>query len=245
MVLGLFCVCCLFAVGAKPCFLSFPTNSFTCIWDPNLADEAERRGEDISGFLRGDLELKARENRMMLLHQNGYSVASALKALQSLQYEPSSMLTQEEAKTFDAIILNKKTRKQFAVVSETLQRSRADCQIHYYKWKKTNRSYEQLKRDLKEFGRYSEYCVVCEDGGDLIVCDGCSGPYHLECVSPPLKEEDVPDGDWFCPKCERVRKMKPNIADFSPLSPSSRRRSLHLAPPHPSPRPRNSVTNGI
>mmetsp|Transcript_17558 Transcript_17558/g.42711 ORF Transcript_17558/g.42711 Transcript_17558/m.42711 type:complete len:642 (-) Transcript_17558:213-2138(-) len=199
--------------------------NLTCIWDPKKADEAEKRGEDIDNFLGGDMELKVRENRMTLLHKHGYNVAAALEALQSSPSEPTSMLTEEEAMAFDAIILNKKTRKRFAVVSETLKRSRVDCQIHYYKWKATNRKYKTLKSELKEFGRYSDYCVVCEDGGDLLVCDGCSGPYHLECIYPPLDE--IPEDDWFCRKCTDQRARRGG--NFPPLSPVSRRRShLHM-----------------
>ena len=29
----------------------------------------------------------------------------------------------------------------------------------------------------------------------------CDFPYHLECLDPPLSE--VPEGEWFCPKCEQ------------------------------------------
>mmetsp|Transcript_20082 Transcript_20082/g.41622 ORF Transcript_20082/g.41622 Transcript_20082/m.41622 type:complete len:218 (-) Transcript_20082:2184-2837(-) len=40
-------------------------------------------------------------------------------------------------------------------------------------------------------------CAICNDGGDLILCDGCDKSYHLQCVN--LRE--VPEGDWFCPQC--------------------------------------------
>jgi len=40
-------------------------------------------------------------------------------------------------------------------------------------------------------------CFICEDGGDLLICDGCEKSYHLQCVG--LSE--VPQGDWFCPEC--------------------------------------------
>ncbi len=29
----------------------------------------------------------------------------------------------------------------------------------------------------------------------------CDGPYHLGCLQPPLSA--VPDGEWFCPQCEK------------------------------------------
>jgi hypothetical protein len=163
---------------------------------------------------------------MALLHEHGYDVAAATAALKLSQSEPTSMLTCDEAMTFDAVVLNKKTRKHFAVLSETLQRSRVDCQIHYYKWKATNRNdkYKTLKSELKEYGRFSDYCVVCEDGGDMIVCDGCSGLYHLYCIDPPL--DKIPEDDWFCQKCSDRMEGRGN---FNPLSPvSSRRWPIHL-----------------
>lgn len=172
------------------------------------------------------MELVARENRMQLLHQNGYSINAAIKALNAQIAEPTSMLTKEESATFNSIVMNKMTRKKFSVLSEALQRSRNDCQIHYYKWKAVNRSYRKLKSDLQTYGRFSEYCAVCEDGGDLIVCDGCSAPYHLKCLNPPLKE--VPTGDWFCPKCQLTGRKKRAHNVFSPMSPSGGKKTLDL-----------------
>ena len=42
-------------------------------------------------------------------------------------------------------------------------------------------------------------CEICGDGGDLLICDGCEKSYHPQCVD--LKE--IPEGDWFCPKCKK------------------------------------------
>ena len=36
--------------------------------------------------------------------------------------------------------------------------------------------------------RHEEWCAVCDDGGDMILCDTCPKIYHLECHVPPLKE---------------------------------------------------------
>ncbi|KAJ9128152.1 hypothetical protein QFC24_000444 [Naganishia onofrii] len=48
----------------------------------------------------------------------------------------------------------------------------------------------------------SHYCVACskELKDNLpLECEKCDQPYHLGCLDPPLSE--VPDGEWFCPKC--------------------------------------------
>uniref|UniRef100_A0AAQ6AGD6 [histone H3]-trimethyl-L-lysine(4) demethylase n=1 Tax=Amphiprion ocellaris TaxID=80972 RepID=A0AAQ6AGD6_AMPOC len=45
-------------------------------------------------------------------------------------------------------------------------------------------------------------CLVCGRGDEedrLLLCDGCDDSYHTFCLIPPL--QDVPKGDWRCPKC--------------------------------------------
>lgn len=44
--------------------------------------------------------------------------------------------------------------------------------------------------------------VLCVCSGDrMLLCDACgpNGAHHLDCLEPRLSE--VPEGDWFCPKC--------------------------------------------
>ena len=59
--------------------------------------------------------------------------------------------------------------------------------------------------------QHQDYCEVCEQGGEIILCDTCPRAYHLVCVEPePL--EEAPEGEWFCVHCERggvaTRKRK-------------------------------------
>ncbi|XP_034028924.1 lysine-specific demethylase 5B-B isoform X2 [Thalassophryne amazonica] len=56
-------------------------------------------------------------------------------------------------------------------------------------------------------------CLVCSSGGDedrLLLCDGCDDSYHTFCLIPPL--QDVPKGDWRCPKCLAQECNKPHEA---------------------------------
>lgn len=46
------------------------------------------------------------------------------------------------------------------------------------------------------------YCLVCFDGGDLLVCSGCTRVCHRKCLPSPPSEADLEDCDWFCPVCE-------------------------------------------
>merc|ERR1712166_305857 len=45
-----------------------------------------------------------------------------------------------------------------------------------------------------------ESCDVCSEAGSLLICDGCMHGFHLTCLG--LTESNLPDGDWFCVKCE-------------------------------------------
>uniref|UniRef100_A0A674NMQ4 [histone H3]-trimethyl-L-lysine(4) demethylase n=1 Tax=Takifugu rubripes TaxID=31033 RepID=A0A674NMQ4_TAKRU len=56
-------------------------------------------------------------------------------------------------------------------------------------------------------------CLVCGSGGEedrLLLCDGCDDSYHTFCLIPPLN--DVPKGDWRCPKCLAQECCKPQEA---------------------------------
>lgn len=39
-----------------------------------------------------------------------------------------------------------------------------------------------------EDAQLGDTCYVCEDGGDLIICDKCENDCHLHCAEPPLTE---------------------------------------------------------
>ena len=53
-----------------------------------------------------------------------------------------------------------------------------------------------------------ECCRVCGRSNyekKMLLCDGssCGASYHTFCLDPALCE--VPEGDWYCPKCEKLR----------------------------------------
>jgi chromodomain-helicase-DNA-binding protein 4 len=47
---------------------------------------------------------------------------------------------------------------------------------------------------------HQDYCEVCQQGGEIILCDTCPKAYHLVCLDPEL--EEAPEGKWSCAKCE-------------------------------------------
>ena len=42
---------------------------------------------------------------------------------------------------------------------------------------------------------------MCQAGGEIILCDTCTKAFHLVCLEPELFE--APEGEWFCPHCEK------------------------------------------
>ena len=53
-----------------------------------------------------------------------------------------------------------------------------------------------------EVDEHQDYCEVCEESGELLLCDTCTLSFHLQCLDPPLDE--APEGEWSCPKCVSV-----------------------------------------
>ena len=52
-----------------------------------------------------------------------------------------------------------------------------------------------------------DVCAVCGLVGDdtrTLLCDNCDKEYHMECLTPPLTA--IPEGDWYCPRCERIKE---------------------------------------
>ncbi|XP_063359709.1 chromodomain-helicase-DNA-binding protein Mi-2 homolog [Cydia amplana] len=54
-------------------------------------------------------------------------------------------------------------------------------------------------QDQDDDDEHQEFCRICKDGGELLCCDSCPSAYHRFCLNPPL--EEVPDGEWKCPRC--------------------------------------------
>jgi hypothetical protein len=192
------------------CFASLPLNlvRYDAIWDPVLADAAEKEGQDIEGFLGRSMKLAEREMRMKLLHSCGYQVNLATEEYRRLQmfgWEEDISWTRAESLELERQ-LRSPVMKDFTTIAKKMQRSRSECLVQYYRWKSTASAYHELKKTWREINHHQgtkDYCVVCGDGGDLLVCDRCDDPYHLGCLNPSL--DSIPVGDWFCPRCVPTR----------------------------------------
>ena len=64
-----------------------------------------------------------------------------------------------------------------------------------------NKKKGKKKKDFTSAeAEHNEYCEVCQQGGEIILCDTCPRAYHLVCLDPELDE--APEGKWSCPHCE-------------------------------------------
>ncbi|BBH07730.1 Acyl-CoA N-acyltransferase with RING/FYVE/PHD-type zinc finger domain, partial [Prunus dulcis] len=66
-------------------------------------------------------------------------------------------------------------------------------------------SLHELAISLSRGRKYSskdndDLCIICADGGNLVLCDGCPRAFHRDCASLP----NVPRGDWYCKFCQSM-----------------------------------------
>lgn len=57
---------------------------------------------------------------------------------------------------------------------------------------------------------HQDYCEVCQQGGEIILCDTCPRAYHMVCLDPDM--EKAPEGKWSCPHCVSARPPWPFAA---------------------------------
>ncbi|XP_077937087.1 chromodomain-helicase-DNA-binding protein 4 isoform X1 [Gasterosteus aculeatus] len=71
--------------------------------------------------------------------------------------------------------------------------------------KKASKSKPKKKKEAEEGDGYEtdhqDYCEVCQQGGEIILCDTCPRAYHMVCLDPDM--EKAPEGTWSCPHCEK------------------------------------------
>ncbi|XP_054812842.1 uncharacterized protein LOC129313599 isoform X2 [Prosopis cineraria] len=66
-------------------------------------------------------------------------------------------------------------------------------------------SLHELAISLSKGRKYSakdndDLCIICWDGGNLLLCDGCPRAFHKECASL----SSIPRGDWYCKFCRNM-----------------------------------------
>jgi len=195
-----------------------PPLGYDAVWDPQKAADAIGRGEDIDGFL-DSLPTYEKAAGMEALHLSNYIVVGAKAILDKIDRKnPTSLevhgapLTEEQAERFRSLV--KSTSKSFFDIAASLGISVVSAMVHYYRVYKQTDEYKTLKERLSS---EMDLCWMCDDGGDLLLCDSCERAYHPECLDPPLT--DIPDGEWNCPLC--AKKDRRQRSSFSSASSTS------------------------
>jgi len=209
-----------------------PPLGYDQIWDPQKADEAIRGGEDIDAFIDA-LPTNEKAAGMNALHDSDYIVADARIKLDRVRSHNApdvhgAPLTKDQTERFRSEVT--KTSKSFVDIASALGASVVSVLVHYYRVYKQSDDYKQLKHRLHH---EMDVCYICDDGGDLIICDSCVRAFHRSCLDPPLTE--IPEGDWHCPQCVRKTELTSRIPEARPPSQvkesmgSARRRSFSFS----------------
>uniref|UniRef100_A0A8D1R3W7 Chromodomain helicase DNA binding protein 3 n=1 Tax=Sus scrofa TaxID=9823 RepID=A0A8D1R3W7_PIG len=73
---------------------------------------------------------------------------------------------------------------------------------------------------------HQDYCEVCQQGGEIILCDTCPRAYHLVCLDPEL--DRAPEGKWSCPHC-----VSTGATSYGPQGPTRVSPWFFLSSPYP------------
>lgn len=63
----------------------------------------------------------------------------------------------------------------------------------------------------------------------VLICDGCDGEFEMEALNIPLSA--IPEGDWFCPHCEALKKSQAKAKNRR--NKKGKRAAASVTPPAP------------
>jgi len=196
------------------------------MWNKTLAQSALNNEKAAVDYI-DSLHTYQRGRGIMTLHQCEYKVLDAeqrfnkqtqanvpyLDRLEGVG-QPASQkahallegtpFSQQEHILFETAI--REHRKNWPKIAKDVGSSVNRCLIHYYS---TYKAGEGGYAKTKKLWEQSDTCLVCQDGGELICCDGegCVNSYHLRCIGL----EEIPTGEWYCPECLSRKKKHPRV----------------------------------
>jgi len=63
---------------------------------------------------------------------------------------------------------------------------------------------ERIKKLIDD----GDICLNCMESGFLILCEECGKGFHLECLYPPMSQDEVPEDEWYCESCIKASDGK-------------------------------------
>jgi PHD-finger len=170
------------------------------IWDPAKSEEHGVNDKTIA-----DLSPGIKEAALLRLAELGYDENLFLANVKSIKPTDGSNWGQERRERFRDEMF--RSRKDFRAVCRSMRIPMKTCLAYYYGTFKFSDDYRLLKcvcceedaMRMEANEHAFDACAVCGDGGNLLICDGCEGEYHMECCRPALR--NVPEGHWLCDEC--------------------------------------------
>lgn len=152
-----------------------------------------------------EIPANKKEQALIALHECSYSAKDMQEKISTTSPIDGSDWSQDEKEEFHREIF--RFRKDMKAVSRSIGKEMKRCLAYYLGSYKTSDHYRLLKtvcaeeRDGKAESSVHgvDACAICGDGGNLLICDGCEGEYHMGCLRPALKA--VPEGHWECDEC--------------------------------------------
>lgn len=159
----------------------------------------------MKNFVNDAVPCNKKEAGMVALHKLDYKTDFVFRELAKTKPMDGSNWTTAEKQTFSKEIF--RLRKNMPLLSKALNKSFCNIMTYYLGTFKKSDDYRLLKtvcaqeraQKLADSERGLDACVVCGDGGSLLICDGCEGEYHMTCLRPRLAA--VPEGNWECDDC--------------------------------------------
>uniref|UniRef100_A0A336LMZ6 CSON005998 protein n=1 Tax=Culicoides sonorensis TaxID=179676 RepID=A0A336LMZ6_CULSO len=74
----------------------------------------------------------------------------------------------------------------------------------------TRKEYNEAELEAVDDLTYCEICHRSDNEHTMLLCDGCDHGFHMECLTPRLRE--VPLGSWYCRRCITSRESAANEA---------------------------------
>lgn len=184
-------------------FNSLQINS-TILFSPEAVVEAGKPVDDVAKALDSVSPNKKFEV-LCKLAQQGYNIEDVKSIEDSIPFTDGSDWDDEKKLQFSQEIF--KSKKNFAAVCKAMGIEMQTCLVYYYREFKSSTDYRLMKTIMDDeryektanFETNMDVCAICDDGGELVICDECEGEYHLKCMRPPLKV--VPIGRWECDEC--------------------------------------------
>ena len=193
------------------CFVSWLAHPFrvgcihsTLLWSPAAAAQAETSLEAVEELLK-DVPPNKKFRALSKLAENGYNVDGFEDMVKAMPLTNGEDWDEAKRNQFSQEIF--KNRKNLAMVCKNMGIEMETCLIYYYSEFKKSTDYRLMKtvhdderyEKTARFETFFDVCAICDDGGELVICDECEGEYHLKCMRPPLKT--VPVGRWECDEC--------------------------------------------